>query len=65
MSGGKRARPVLVRLLEQIGNGNTLVVVRTDLLARWLSRLHEIIKQLRRAGAFFRLLQDPVDTSSP
>ena len=50
VSGGNRERPVLVRLLEQIGNGDTLVVVRIDLLARSLSHLHEVIKQLDAQG---------------
>ena len=32
-SGGNRARPVLARVLERIGKGDTLVVVRIDRLA--------------------------------
>jgi DNA invertase Pin-like site-specific DNA recombinase len=36
-SGGNRARPVLVGVLERIGEGDTLVVVRIDRLARSLS----------------------------
>ncbi len=33
-SGGNRARPVLARVLERVGPGDTLVVVRIDRLAR-------------------------------
>ena len=35
-SGGNRARPVLARVLERIGKGDTLVVVRIDCLMRIL-----------------------------
>lgn len=64
-SGGNRARPVLARLLERIGKGDTLVVVRIDRLARSLSHLLEVIERLEAKGAFFRSLTDPIDTSSP
>ena len=64
-SGGNRARPVLARVLERIGKGDTLVVMRIDRLARSLSHLLEVIEQLEAKGAFFRSLQDPIDTASP
>jgi len=64
-SGGNRARPVLARVLERIAKGDTLVVVRIDRLARSLSHLLEVIDQLEAKGAFFRSLQDPIDTGSP
>jgi DNA invertase Pin-like site-specific DNA recombinase len=64
-SGGNRSRPVLARVLARIGKGDTLVVVRIDRLARSLSHLLEIIERLEAKGAFFRSLQDPIDTASP
>jgi DNA invertase Pin-like site-specific DNA recombinase len=64
-SGGNRARPVLARVLERIGKGDTLVVVRIDRLARSLSHLLEVIERLEAKSAFFRSLTDPIDTSSP
>lgn len=64
-SGGNRARPVLARVLERIGQGDTLVVVRIDRLARSLSHLLEVIERLEARGAFFRSLTDPIDTTSP
>ncbi len=64
-SGGNRARPVLARVLDRIGAGDTLVVVRIDRLARSLSHLLEVIERLEGKGAFFRSLQDPIDTASP
>lgn len=64
-SGGNRARPVLARVLERVRKGDTLVVVRIDRLARSLSHLLEVIERLEAKGAFFRSLQDPIDTASP
>jgi DNA invertase Pin-like site-specific DNA recombinase len=64
-SGGDRARPVLARVLERIGRGDTLVVVRIDRLARSLSHLLEVIERLEARGAYFRSIEDPIDTASP
>jgi DNA invertase Pin-like site-specific DNA recombinase len=64
-SGGNRARPVLTSVLDGIRKGDTLVVVRIDRLARSLSHLLEIIEQLEAKGAFFRSIEDPIDTASP
>jgi DNA invertase Pin-like site-specific DNA recombinase len=55
----------MARLLERIGKGDTLVIVRIDRLARSLSHLLEVIERLEARGAFFRSLSDPIDTSSP
>ena len=64
-SGGNRARPVLARVLERVGKGDTLVVVRIDRLARSLSHLLDVIERLEAQGAYFRSIQDPIDTASP
>lgn len=64
-SGGSRSRPSLVRALAAVGQGDTLVVVRIDRLARSLSHLLEIVETLRGKGAYFRSINDPIDTGSP
>src|SRR6201746_2257883 len=64
-SGADRTRPVLARLLRGIRPGETLVVVRLDRLARSVSHLLAVIEQLEAAGAHFRSLRDPIDTSTP
>lgn len=64
-SGGSRARPVLARVIDRLGAGDVLLVVRIDRLARSLSHLLEVIEVLEARGAFFRSLRDPIDTSSP
>lgn len=64
-SGGDRTRPELGEALSRVQRGDTLVVTRIDRLARSLSHLLEVIDTLRRRGAHFRSLSDPIDTSSP
>lgn len=64
-SGASRARPVLARLLSEIGDGDVLVVVRLDRLARSVSHLLAVIETLEERGAYFRSLQDPIDTATP
>ena len=64
-SGASRARPVLARLMREIGVGDVLVVVRLDRLARSVSPLLAVIEDLEARGAHFRSLRDPIDTSTP
>ena len=64
-SGADRSRPVLAQLLREIQQGETLVVVRLDRLARSVSHLLAVIEQLEAAGAHFRSLRDPIDTTTP
>jgi DNA invertase Pin-like site-specific DNA recombinase len=64
-SGADRGRPVLAGLLREVRAGDTLVVVRLDRLARSVGHLLAVIEQLERAGAHFRSLRDPVDTTTP
>jgi DNA invertase Pin-like site-specific DNA recombinase len=64
-SGADRGRPVLARLLHEIRADETLVVVRLDRLARSVSHLLAVIEQLEAAGAHFRSLRDPIDTTTP
>jgi DNA invertase Pin-like site-specific DNA recombinase len=64
-SGADRDRPVLARLLGAIRAGETLVVVRLDRLARSVSHLLAVIEHLEAAGAHFRSLRDPIDTTTP
>ena len=64
-SGASRARPQLKLAVERCRQGDVLVVVRIDRLARSLSHLLEIIEALDARGAGFRSLGDPIDTTSP
>ncbi|MBV8911656.1 MAG: recombinase family protein, partial [Acetobacteraceae bacterium] len=51
--------------VREIQPDETLVVVRLDRLARSVTHLLAVIEQLEAAGAHFRSLRDPIDTSTP
>ncbi len=64
-SSASRARPVLMRLLGELTAGDVLVVVRLDHLARSVSHLLQVIKDLEARGVHFRSIRNPIDTSTP
>jgi DNA invertase Pin-like site-specific DNA recombinase len=66
VSGAKRDRPRLARLLDQVREQDVVVVYRLDRLARSTRDLLEIAEQLRDVGAGLRSLGEPwADTTSP
>ena len=66
VSGAKRARPQLARMLDQLRAGDVVVVSRLDRLARSTRDLLEIAEQLNEAEAGLRSLHEPwADTTSP
>jgi DNA invertase Pin-like site-specific DNA recombinase len=66
VSGARRDRPQLGRLLDQVREGDVVVVYRLDRLARSTRDLLEIAELLRDAGAGLRSLGEPwADTTSP
>ena len=66
VSGAKRARPELDRMLEQLRDDDVVVVTRLDRLARSTRDLLDIAEKLNEAGAGLRSLAEPwADTTSP
>lgn len=66
LSGAQRNRPELARLLDQVRDGDVLVVTRLDRLARSTRDLLDMAERLRSAGAGLRSLAEPwADTTSP
>ena len=66
LSGARRDRPQLARLLDQVRAGDVVVVHRLDRLARSTRDLLEVAERLREAGAGLRSLGEPwADTTSP
>ena len=66
VSGAKRSRPELNRLLDQLRAGDVVVVSRLDRLARSTRDLLEIAEQLKGAEAGLMSLHEPwADTTSP
>lgn len=66
VSGAKRARPELQRLLDNLRQGDLVVIWRLDRLARSTKDLLEIIETIEKAGAQFKSIAEPwADTTSP
>lgn len=66
VSGARRDRPQLARLLDGLREGDVVVVSRLDRLARSTRDLLEVAETLREAGAGLRSLAEPwADTTSP
>jgi DNA invertase Pin-like site-specific DNA recombinase len=59
-SGADRARPVLDRLLAGLRPGTTVCVVKLDRLARSTRDLLDIVDVIEKAGAYLRVLGDPI-----
>ncbi|KAA0571146.1 resolvase [Azospirillum palustre] len=66
VSGAKRDRPQLARLIDQLRANDVVTVTRLDRLARSTRDLLDIAEQLERASAGLRSLAEPwADTTSP
>ena len=65
ISGSRRTRPELDRMLEQLRDGDVVTVTKYDRLARSLKDLLEIVETIRERGAGFRSLAEDIDTTTP
>ena len=65
ISGSKRERPELDRMLEQLRDGDVVTVTKYDRLARSLKDLLEIVETIGERGAGFRSLAEDIDTTTP
>ena len=63
-SGGRWDRPELHKALEQLREGDVLVVWKLGRLSRSLKDLLHIMERVRDAGAGFRSLTEAVDTTT-
>jgi DNA invertase Pin-like site-specific DNA recombinase len=64
-SGGRWDRPELHRLLDQLREGDTVVVWKLDRLSRSLKDVLHIMERIAQAGAGFRSLTEAIDTTTP
>ncbi|KVD99685.1 resolvase [Burkholderia vietnamiensis] len=66
ITGTRRARPQLDRMLDHLRVGDVIVVTRLDRLARSILDLLDIVERIREAGAGLRSLAEPwADTTTP
>src|SRR4029077_2622859 len=64
-SGGRWDRPELHRLLDQLRQGDVLVVWKLDRLSRSLRDVLTLMERLEEAEAGFRSLTEAIDTTTP
>ena len=64
-SGGRWDRPELHKLLEQLRDGDVLVVWKLDRLSRSLKDLLYLLEQLNGKGAGFMSITEHIDTTTP
>lgn len=63
-SGGKAERPELLKTLENLRPGDTLVVWRLDRLGRSLKHLIQTVEELEGRGVGFQSLTETIDTTT-
>ncbi len=63
-SGGRWERPELHRMLDQLRDGDTVVVWKLDRLSRSLKDVLHLMDRIARAGAGFRSLTEAIDTTT-
>ncbi len=64
-SGGRWDRPQLHRMLDQLRDGDTVVVWKLDRLSRSLKDVLHIMERIAAAGAGFRSVTEHIDTTTP
>lgn len=65
ISGATAKRPELQRMLDQLREGDVVVVTKYDRLARSLRDLLDIVEAIKERGAGFRSLAEDIDTTTP
>ncbi|MFL5336534.1 MAG: recombinase family protein [Geminicoccaceae bacterium] len=63
-SGGRWDRPELHRMLDQLREGDIVVVWKLDRLSRSLKDVLHIMERIGKAGAGFRSLTEDIDTTT-
>ncbi|SDX98709.1 recombinase family protein [Roseicitreum antarcticum] len=65
ISGSTRKRPQLNQLLDQLRQGDVIVVTKYDRLARSLRDLLDIVETIKERGGGFRSLAEDINTTTP
>ncbi len=64
-SGGRWDRPELHRMLDQLREGDTVVVWKLDRLSRSLKDVLHIMERIAAVGAGFQSMTENIDTTTP
>lgn len=65
VSGTQAGSPGLTKAIEQLREGDTLVVWKLDRLGRGVKQLVDFVSKLEKENVQFKSLTDSIDTSTP
>lgn len=65
ITGASRERPELKRLMEQIREGDVVIIWKLDRLGRSLTDLVQLVTEIQAKGADLLSLQDNINTTTP
>jgi DNA invertase Pin-like site-specific DNA recombinase len=65
MTGSTRERPELQKLLDQLREGDVVVIWKLDRLARSLKDLVNLVNEIQEKGGALHSLNDQIDTTTP
>lgn len=65
ISGAKKERPELQKMLAQLRPNDVVVIWKLDRLARSLTDLVELVTEIENKEAGLQSLNDPIDTTTP
>ena len=65
ITGAKADRPELLKMVDQLREGDTVIVWKLDRLGRSLRDLVNLIEKFHALGVGFLSLQDNIDTTTP
>lgn len=64
-SGAKSDRPQLLQMMQQLRQGDVVIVWKLDRLGRSLKDLVQRVTEMQEKGAGFKSLHDHIDTTTP
>jgi DNA invertase Pin-like site-specific DNA recombinase len=65
ITGSIKERPELQKMLEQLRDGDVIIIWKLDRLARSLKDLVSLVNEIQEKGAGLHSLNDHIDTSTP
>lgn len=65
ITGSTKERPELQKMLEQIREGDVIIIWKLDRLARSLKDLVSLVNEIQEKGAGLNSLHDHIDTTTP
>ena len=65
VSGAKTERPALQKMIDQLREGDVIIIWKLDRLGRSLRDLVNLVSEVQEKGAGLKSLNDSIDTTTP